>query len=126
MKTKNLIFAVVSLVFLQCGCEVDRADRSISITPSSADVSYGQSIQLSASGGYFYTWSMENNAWGRFNNIHGDSVIYTSIYNPSNEASSLQTITVVSRYTDSSNTSNTSTSQTDYVDSGEAYIRHVP
>ena len=112
------------------GCEVDSASNRVRISPESSTIRKGEWGTFSAEGGYFYSWSLENEEWGRLSARHGNPVIYTSTYTPSNEPNSIQTIHVVSTYRDTTDydedTTTTGTNNPDYHDQAEAYVVHKP
>lgn len=91
------------------------------MTPSSATLQSGQWADFTASGGYEYTWSLENEGWGVLSSRHGMTVRYTSTYSPDPEAAEnpVQILRVTSTITGTGGTNTTS-----YSASGEAYITH--
>ncbi|MFO7871188.1 MAG: hypothetical protein R6V03_07120 [Kiritimatiellia bacterium] len=88
-KTKLcLLFCAAAVsVFLLCGCESESTDKRIKIYPDSADISEGESVEFTVTGGYEYTWSLEEDGggtvWGVLSSRHGDSTVYTSVNTPS-------------------------------------------
>jgi len=112
---------VAPLAFLLTGCEVDSASRTIQINPSSATMTYGQSLTLSALNGYVYNWSLSDNTLGTLNTRQGQQVIYTSLTDP--PAPVVQIITVTSTFSDS-DASGTG-SNAPVVHTSEAYITHI-
>lgn len=134
-KTRWLIVAMltslaVGALVLSGGCEVDSATMRVRISPESSTIRKGEVGEFTADGGYFYSWSLENEQWGRLSARHGNPVFYTSTYTPSNEPHSIQTIHVVSTYRDTTDydtdTNNTGTNTPDYHDTAEAYVVHKP
>jgi len=86
---------LLSAVVLICGCETDPATEDVFITPPTSTIQFGQSIQLRASGGYDYTWSLSDNALGTLTVDTGPSTVYTSIYQGT-QTGAVQTVTVES------------------------------
>lgn len=126
-----LILTLPAIILCICGCELDSADQTIRIIPEQSTIYKGQAITLRAEGGYFYTWSLENENWGQLNARRGDSVIYTSLFTPgtsTSEAAAVQTVYVYSTYTDQpvNPDGTTSTGSHVYVDSAQATILHMP
>ena len=127
-----LMAAASGALLLSGGCEVDSASNRVRISPESSTIRKGEVGMFTAEGGYVYTWSLENEQWGRLSARHGNPVFYTSAYTPSNEPHSIQTIYVVSTYRDTtdyddSTTNTTSTNEpANYHDSAEAYVVHKP
>lgn len=83
MKKLSLIFAAVATVaamIFTAGCETDSADEiSVSISPNYAKLKAGQSITLTASGGWNYRWSVRPSTAGSLSRTAGDSVVYTAV-----------------------------------------------
>ena len=122
-----LLAAGAGALLLSGGCDVDSASERIRISPESSTIRKGEVGTFTAENGYFYTWSLENEEWGRLSARHGNPVFYTSTYTPSNEPNSIQTIHVVSTYrdtTDYDDTTSSSTNNPDYHDSADAYVVH--
>ncbi len=124
-----LLAGAAALLLAASGCEVDSADSSISINPSGAHVNHvGQTVTLTASGGYRYQWSLSNYQIGRLNTYAGNQVNYTSLSQPT-ATPEVQVVTVASYFSDndSEDTGNTSTNGTStaVVHSAEAYITHI-
>lgn len=128
------IFGVVvgglSLLTL-CGCEIGSADESVTINPDSATITKGQSVTLTASGGYVYRWSLAHDDWGILNTRSGNQVVYTSLYQPSGTLPASQIITVTSTFTENGNPgggsdTNSASVSTGTAHSASAYITHMP
>ncbi len=114
---------------LVCGCEIDSADSSISINPTAAHVNHvGQTVTLTASGGYRYQWSLSNNQIGMLNTYEGNQVVYISLTQPTS-LPEVQAVRVTSYFADGDNsdTGGTSTNNTPTttVHTAEAYITHM-
>lgn len=114
--------ALLVMAFI-CGCEVDSAAQKIEIRPDSVTLRYGESVTFTAYNGYIYSWSLQNESWGRLSARSGIMVTYTSLYDPVSPA--VQVITVNSTFSD--NTDSGSGSSTNPVShTAEAYITHIP
>ncbi|MCA1808013.1 MAG: hypothetical protein ABR497_04230 [Kiritimatiellia bacterium] len=136
MKQQHILLAGCVLVFtagvllLGTGCEVSSADARIEITPSSSVLHHsGQSVTLTAQGGYRYEWSVENREIGYLNTHSGNQVVYTSIHVPT-EVAAVQVVQVLSRYSDNTHAdaggATTNAPTTGAVHFAEAYITHYP
>ncbi len=113
------ISAAFLMIVVLCGCEVDSAAQKIEIRPDSATLRYGESVTLTAYNGYEYTWSLQNDTWGRLNTRSGMMVTYTSISDPATPQ--VQIITVSSTFSDNSGSGGSNpVSHT-----AEAYITHI-
>lgn len=99
----------LSGLMLGTGCDTDSATSAVSISPSSATMEVGQSREFVASGGYTYTWSLQDNAIGTLSSRTGDRVTYTALSAPSNGT---QVITVTSTIPGSSSGSTSTGSST--------------
>ena len=78
--------AVVGAGILFSGCEVESVTASdVFIDPPAATLEIGQSREFVASGGYYYTWSLEHEEWGTLSERTGNRVVYTSRYDPGGE-----------------------------------------
>ena len=83
MKVQWLMLVMVSavgsagLISLLAGCEASSAADPITITPSSITLTYGQSQEFVASGGYSYKWTLSNTQIGTLNPPTGPRVVYT-------------------------------------------------
>ena len=124
-----LLAGAAALLFAGAGCEIDSADSSININPTAAYVNHaGQTVTLTASGGYRYQWSLSNNQIGRLNTYQGNQVLYTSLSQPASLAE-VQVVSVSSFFSDddTADTGGTSTNNTPttVVHSAEAYITHI-
>lgn len=97
------VFAV-SLLFATAGCETDSAsDIAINISPSGGTLNAGQTIQLTASGGWNYRWSCDQEK-GYLSSTTGSKVSYTAYSASSNTT---HTITVTGIGSTSGGTNNT-------------------
>jgi hypothetical protein len=124
MKKKILLsFVMCFCVFIGVlalfqGCEVESAsDNSVEITPEYSAIDEGESVVLTASGGYSYEWSLEDTDWGVFSEKTDTTVRYTSTYQGTSD-NEVQTITLRSYIEGSS----TSTNDTTYEQFAYAYI----
>jgi len=118
------LLAIVVLATAICfvGCETESAsDNNVRITPAAAIILIGEAIELIASGGFDYDWTLENEGWGALSARKGNRVIYTSNYDPGAETyTSGQVITVTSTLGTDTSGSNT----LGYTQSAEAVITH--
>ena len=88
MKKRNLFFAcrisglalgAVIVLLALSGCETDSAGKvDVRVTPATAELSRGQSIELTASGWEDYRWSLGTPAIGNLSATVGQSVVYTA------------------------------------------------
>ena len=109
------------------GCEVDSATETILITPSAVNVSKGQSVQFTASGGYEYTWSLGSSGtastvMGTLSSTRGPTVTYTSLYTPTTSNAVTETLTVSSIISGDATSTNTSSAMQG---SAAAIITHL-
>ncbi|MFC1497987.1 hypothetical protein ACFLS1_05910 [Verrucomicrobiota bacterium] len=98
-------FGVISCLFLLAaaiitapGCEdieASPATTQVKITPDSATLGVGESQRFTASGGYEYTWSLQQESWGRLSARSGSETTYTSTYAPGSSTNT-QILTVTS------------------------------
>ena len=73
------------LFIVATGCETDSAsDLSVNISPSGGVLKPGQSVKLTASGGWNYQWVVEDDDLGYLSSKTGSSVIYTAFSSSSN------------------------------------------
>ena len=98
-----LLFGALSLL---TGCEADSSDQALTLEPTSAVLSGGQSQEFQVSGGYTYTWSLSEPGSGFLDTYHGDRVLYTST---TSATGSTQVITVTSTIPGSSSEGSNST-----------------
>ncbi|MBU4198643.1 MAG: hypothetical protein KKE37_03010 [Verrucomicrobia bacterium] len=124
---------IIAAGLFLAGCEVDSASSSIEITPDSVALgSKGQSVTLTAVGGYECTWSLATDTWGILNTRKGNQVVYTSLYQPSGELAVIQIVTLASKFTTMSGLDNTSVLvaatniPSTNVHYATAYITHLP
>ena len=114
----SLLAVVLSLGVT--GCETQSASTRVTVEPSAATISKGQSITFTASGGYDYEWTLSNHSYGTLSTTSGDTVTYTSIYDPGDSNTVVQVLTVNSFIEDSS-TSNSSPEEW----TTEVFITHI-
>lgn len=105
---------------LFCGCETEPATAPVNISPSSGIIHFGESLQLTATGGYDYQWSVSSHNLGYLSVNTGPSTVYTSIYQGGG-TNALQEITVNSTIV---GTQTGGTNTTTYAASATAYITH--
>jgi hypothetical protein len=73
----GLLVAAGCILFV--GCEAESANQAgITISPASATLSYGESVEFTASGWRDYKWSLTDASLGTLSRTSGDSTIYTS------------------------------------------------
>jgi len=95
---KKIVYIAVLAICVRfiCGCEVDSATEELKVTPESARVKRGQSVEFHVTGGYHYRWSLEQESWGMLSSRTGDTTVYTSLYSPDTNEVAVQVITVSS------------------------------
>lgn len=137
-----LSYSSGGLVAIVCaamvGCEVEPASDQgdeLSISPSSIGLYPDQTVDLTASGGYEYTWSLSDGSIGFLSSTEGATVRYTnrsaSTTNGGSTSSSplIQTVTVVSSITTGSGGGGTNvidvTSEDRVTVSATALIEHL-
>lgn len=105
------------------GCETESAsENNVDITPASATILIDESVELTASGGYDYEWSIETDAWGTLSTTEGNTTVYTSAYDPAAETwQEHQVITVTSYINGQGGGTN---GLGDYSQTAEAVITH--
>ena len=109
------------------GCETESvSDQQIRISPESAQIRINQSIELIASGGFNYTWSLSNEGIGVLSTRTGARTVYTSRISPVSSATNIttQVITVTSTLTTAGGGS-TNTVSTGLQGSAQAYFQHL-
>jgi hypothetical protein len=126
MKTLSYIcvcFLLALALFAVTGCEDVKAKPAtgkVEITPDSVAIRVGHAITFTASGGYEYTWSLEEESWGTLSTRSGDQTTYTSTYAPGSNTNATQILHVSSTIPGNTST-NTAPSQW----SAESYITHL-
>jgi hypothetical protein len=114
---------------LGAGCEVDSAAARPKIDPSYAVVHEGESVALTASGGYEYEWSLSSPSWGILSSRTGNPIVYTSTFEPASNATEvIQTVRVRSWIPGSGasgGSSNAPGGSSGYQQTAEAQIRHM-
>ncbi len=112
------VFAGVLALFQ--GCETESAsDNFVEISPEFSYIEEGQSIVLTASGGYSYEWFLDKKDWGLLTEKTATTVKYTSTYQGSSD-NEVQTITVRSHIEGASSSTNGVT----YEHFAYAYVTH--
>lgn len=114
---------IVAVTIAITGCEIESASaNNVSITPSSVGIREDESVEFTASGGYEYTWSLDEESWGVLSDKTGSKTTYTSRYDPgTNTTAKVQVLTVTSTITGSSGTNSSP-----YEMTAEAYVEHLP
>ena len=108
-------------------CDTQSANTTVFITPSSAELTRSQSVTLTASGGFDYRWSLEDDTIGVLSSRNGSSVVYTSRHSPNAGNTNtpnnviVQVVTVVS-YIEGASASGTNSPALET--SAEAFITH--
>lgn len=115
-----LVFAIC-LAFI-CGCETESATQELKVTPESARLKRGQSVELHVSGGYHYRWTLEQESWGVLSVRTGDTTVYTSLYTPETNEVAVQVITVSSTIPGSAGET---TNDSEYEVTAKIYVTHV-
>jgi len=119
---------VLSVALALTGCETESASKnSVSISPSSATLENGQSVQFTATGGYEYSWSLETGTYGTLATRTGTTTVYTSAYEPdtsTNSTSTTVTSVVEEVLTVTSTISGLASTNATYEMTATAYIYH--
>ena len=136
---KLVIIACFSLIaaatLLLPGCETDSVSKNdLTITPSSIGLHNGDSTVFTASGGFDYTWSLQNPSWGALSDLTGPTTRYTDRYDPGSNgnASAVQTLTVTSTIQGANSSpnegssSNATSATTNALSTATAQIEHLP
>lgn len=126
MKSQHL-FLVLLLTWICAaftGCDDDSASSRITVTPASATIEKGQSIEFEASGGYQYTWSLDEDTAGaepyaRLSSRKGSRITYTSLRDGAG-ADEVRVLTVTSTIEEADATNSSPDEWTT-----EVYITHV-
>lgn len=122
---KSLFFLIPlmgAVLAVTVGCETESATKnSVSISPATTTMTYGESVEFTASGGYEYAWSLETSSYGTLSTRSGNTTVYTSLYNPGTNSSSTSAVTQVLTVT--STISGHSDTNASYAMTAEAYIR---
>lgn len=124
---KHISIALLIIVALATGicfvgCETESAtENNVRITPAAAIILIGEAIELIASGGFEYDWTLENEEWGTLSARKGNRVIYTSNFDPGAETyTSGQVVTVTSTLA----TDRLGTNTLDYAKTAAAVVTH--
>ncbi len=118
------LLLTVSATLLWSGCEVDSvSDNNLRIDPATATLRINESREFTASGGFEYTWTLENEEWGTLSARTGNRVVYTSLYDPGAEAENARQVLTVSSTVESAAETNDNGSAT-YTQTAEAIITH--
>ena len=127
MKKLVVIFGLVLIVAVctgSGGCETKSASESdLSIAPPSARVRIGQSVEFTASGGYDYKWSLDEDkgggVYGMLSTRTDNKTIYTSLREPGSNVV-VRVLTVKSTIPGASGGTNAPA-----IEVAEAYITHL-
>ena len=110
---------MVAACFALVGCESEPSNSNVTISPDSALISKGDSVEFTASGGYDYTWSMDTSApYGVLSTRTGNKTVYTAIDEP-DSGSEVRTLKVRSTIEGAGSTNANPDEWT-----AEAYITH--
>jgi hypothetical protein len=134
MKQVNTLYALMTVcallggAMLWNGCETESvSDQKVTISPSFERLAINQVLELIASGGFEYTWSLEDETIGTLSTRTGPRTVYTARVNPGTNAAataiSLQTVTVTSTVSSGGSTNSVSSG---LQASAIATIEHVP
>ncbi len=121
-----MALCLVCINLMWVGCETESvAEQKVQISPESAQISKDQSIELIASGGFDYTWSLSDSGIGTLSTRSGPRTFYTSRLAATNVTTKIlqQVITVNSSISTAGGTTNTPDSVLEQ--SAESYIQHL-
>ncbi|MBN2302648.1 MAG: hypothetical protein JXN60_09045 [Lentisphaerae bacterium] len=111
------VTAIMAAVIMTSGCDTDSSYAPVKITPSSATIVRMGSVEFTASGGYDYTWDLEDDSLGILSDVTGEKTRYTSLYDPG-ASIKIQVVKVTSTIEDASTSSA-------YTATAEAYVSHI-
>lgn len=134
MKQVNTLYTLLTAsallggAILWNGCETESvSDQKVTISPSFERLAINQVLELIASGGFEYTWSLEDETIGTLSTRKGPRTVYTARVNPSTNdtatAITIQTVTVTSTVSTGGSTNSVASG---LQASGTAMIEHVP
>jgi hypothetical protein len=105
------------------GCETESASQNnVLISPRSAIILIDNTVELTASGGFDYEWSLEQEEWGTLSTTEGNRTVYTSAYDPAADTwQEHQVITVTSYINKNASKTN---GLSGYAQTAEAIITH--
>ncbi len=126
---------LIGMAVLFAGCESDSANSPVTIDPDNIQIRRGQEQVFVASGGYDYSWSLENNQIGTLTRTRDNNrVTYTAIAAP-DEGTEVQVLKLTSWIEGASRQSTVTTGTANDTDSeqsttprrvtSEAYIVHL-
>ena len=123
MKISILSVLAAACLLFAAGCETDSTTNTLTIEPGSASLEKFESMTFTVSGGYDYTWSIEDDtssgtAWAQLSTRRGASTRYRSVHDPT--SATVRVLTVISVIPGDTSTTNAGS----YVATGEAYITH--
>ena len=110
MKKSLLAFAVAAAAtfIALTGCETEKlSDSQLSITPSSATLAPGDTLVLTAQGGWDYTWDKPTH--GTLSTYNGKKVTYTAPNSLGSDSSSTNELTEIIQVHSASNHTATAT-----------------
>ena len=131
-------FALIGITaLLLTGCETESVkNNDLAISPSSVGLHKDETTEFTASGGFDYTWSLQNPSWGVLSQVTGPTTVYTDRYDPGSNGnvSAIQVLTVSSSIqgansspnTGSSSNATTTSTNTDTIGTATAQIEHLP
>ena len=109
------------------GCDVGSATENIAIEPSSVVLEQGQSQTFTVSGGYDYTWDIDNRSAGKLNTYRGDTVVFEMLAAPdaSTNGSGVVTITCTSTIPGTPQGSADTNGTSGYSETANAYVHYL-
>jgi len=111
--TRLLVFVSAVLMISCDDVSTSPTTSKVKISPDSVTLEYGDSQVFTASGGYEYTWSLEDDSLGTLSTRSGPKTTYTSLYNPDDSTVKTQVLTVDSTVGGGSATNSTPGEWTD-------------
>lgn len=110
----GLLTLLSAIGWIATGCDTQSSTAKVSIEPSSVRMATGQSQEFVASGGYDYTWDLQDESLGILSSRSGNRVTYTAL-----GVGAVQVITVTSTI---EGASTGTTNSPDYQMSAEAFV----
>jgi hypothetical protein len=122
-----------AVILLLASCETESvSNNDLTITPSSVGLRNGDTAVFTASGGFDYTWSLQNPTWGSLSAVTGPTTIYTDRYDPGSNGneSAVQVLTLTSSIQGANSSgggsSSNATPTSNVLNSTTAQIEHLP
>lgn len=116
------LILIAAVYIAVTGCETEPVGQSdLSISPNSVGIRKDQSVEFTASGGYEYTWDLDEESWGILSTRTGNKTTYISRYDPGTNNVAVQVLTVTSTIEGRDGTTNSSSDNA----TAEAYIEHL-